>query len=131
MTALAPNRLHPLLARLGSDNEGERIATLRALDRQLARAGLSWTDLADRLTAAPVVLGPVGAGDVLRSWCAVATWIVARPKWTPSPREADFVGSMCAILSEPSTQPTPKQAKRLAGIAERLGGTLDVAGWPT
>ncbi len=53
MNAIAPvaDRLDPLIRRLASDKDGEVIACVRAISRQLDKAGASWHDLADRLTA--------------------------------------------------------------------------------
>ena len=55
-----PDPVVPLIARLGSDSDPERLACLRQLDRVLGRAGMSWTDLAVRLTvdAAPSCCTP-------------------------------------------------------------------------
>ena len=55
MTALAPisDKLDPLVRRLASSSDGEVVACVRAIDRQLDRAGASWHDLADKLTSAP------------------------------------------------------------------------------
>ena len=56
MNALAPitRKLDPLIRRLSTDKDGEVVACVRAIERQLAKAGLSFHDLADRL-AAPAV----------------------------------------------------------------------------
>ena len=53
MNAVAPvsDKLDPLIRRLASDKGGEVVATARAIGRQLAKAGLTFHDLADRLTA--------------------------------------------------------------------------------
>ena len=53
MNAVAPvaARLDPLIRRLASDKDGEVVACVRAIGRQLQKAGLSFHDLADRLTA--------------------------------------------------------------------------------
>ena len=52
MNALAPisDKLDPLVRRLASDEDGEVVACVRAISRQLENAGLSFHDLADRLT---------------------------------------------------------------------------------
>jgi hypothetical protein len=44
-------KLAKLLARLSSQFDGERVATLAAIDRIMAGAGLDWNDLAAVLTA--------------------------------------------------------------------------------
>lgn len=55
MTAALPlDRLAKILPRLGSNHDGERLATLHALDRVLKAAGASWTDFAASI-AAPAV----------------------------------------------------------------------------
>ena len=55
MNALAPisDKLDPLVRRLASDKDGEVVACVRAIDRQLSKCGLSFHDLADRLTSEP------------------------------------------------------------------------------
>lgn len=74
MSALVPvpDRVPPLVARLGSDSDGERLACLHQLDRVLGKAGLTWTELARRLNAdaAPACCAsrkapPVTDGDML------------------------------------------------------------------
>ena len=52
MNALAAitNKLDPLIRRLSTDKDGEALACVRAIERQLGKAGLSFHDLADRLT---------------------------------------------------------------------------------
>ena len=46
LTSLAP-KLAPVIARLGSGFDGERLACIAAMERLLAREGLTFTDLAD------------------------------------------------------------------------------------
>lgn len=48
--ALAP-KLDPLIRRLGTNHDGEKLATLAALERTLAAGGLSFHDLADCVAA--------------------------------------------------------------------------------
>lgn len=56
MAALPLERLVKILPRLGSNFDGERLATLCAIDRVLEAAGASWTDFAASI-ATPAI-GP-------------------------------------------------------------------------
>jgi hypothetical protein len=49
LATIAPS-LDKLIRRLGSNYDGERLATVQAIDRVLKTAGRDWHDLADAVT---------------------------------------------------------------------------------
>lgn len=57
MSALAtiPPKVLLLLPRLASDQEGEVLATAKAIGKQLSAVGADWHDLVSRLTAEPAI----------------------------------------------------------------------------
>jgi hypothetical protein len=105
MTAPAA-KLALIIPRLGSDHDGEVVATARAISRTLTAAGLDWHDLAAAAkTALPVGRGPVPpprdetstplwselAPEGKLAWLALfggQTWL---SKW-----DLDFVASIAA-----------------------------------
>ena len=106
-----------LVPRLGSDFEGEVVATVRAIGRTLAADGHDLHDLADAVR-----------GDVLRA----ATRTVNNPDWRStvrfirlygagllSPWEAEFIESLAAMPAH-WRRLSPKQEGRLDAIAERM-----------
>ncbi|WP_372893794.1 hypothetical protein [Rhodosalinus sp.] len=118
------DRLAALLARLGSDADGERMATLRLLDRELERAGASWAELAGRL-AAPAAQQPPAAreagGPVFTRPQEAAKWVWRHPGFRPrNARERDFVAS----LQNWPRRPSAKQVEWIAKIVARLGGEV-------
>jgi hypothetical protein len=48
----APEKLPKLFARLESDSEGERVATVEAIGRVLTASGLRWMDVAEVIAGA-------------------------------------------------------------------------------
>ena len=62
-----------------------------------------------------VYRGPEPKSD----WWQVANWCVDHQEWLPE-KEADFVTNMRLILSRPDAEPTPKQAKWLENIWDRI-----------
>ena len=116
-------RLGPLIGKLGSRHDGEVLGAARALGRLLEKQGMGFNDLALGLEGEPVTRivyrdrepEPGPADD----WREVAEWCAARGELLTE-LEADFVASMARILRRPGTQPTPKQAKWLGSIFDRL-----------
>jgi len=49
MAGTLDTRVVQLVALLGSNHDGERLASLKALDRVLSKSGTGWSDLAARL----------------------------------------------------------------------------------
>lgn len=113
------SRLAKLIARLGSGADGERLAVLGLLDRELGRAGVTWTDLAQQLlTEAP---GPTNSrAPVFEVSCEAAQWVWRHPQWRPTGKERDFVATMAAWQGPLSD----RQAAWLAAIVTRLGGQV-------
>jgi len=121
MNAVAPvaARLDPLIRRLASDRDGEVIACVRAISRQLGKAGASWHDLADRLTTAP---DSAADSDVppVSDYAEAVEWLLAADAGELTARDIDFLESMRGILRR--FEPRPKQAAWIRGLVERLGG---------
>lgn len=116
-----PDKIVPLVARLGSDSDDERLACLRQLDRLLCKAGLTWTDFASVLSSGAPSGDPTGP---FRHWRVAVQWIINHADWEPSEREYEFVLDMRRFLKRRG--PTAKQANWLRGIVERSGGEIDV-----
>ena len=124
MNALAPitRKLDPLIRRLSTDKDGEVVACVRAIERQLAKAGLSFHDLADRL-AAPAVATEDDALPVFTDYAAAVEWLLASDCGDFTAREIDFLESMRGILRK--WPPRPKQAAWIRALVERIGGWFD------
>jgi hypothetical protein len=122
MTALATvaPKLAALLPRLASDHEGEVVATVRALRRVLAGAGLDLHDLAAAVTHGPQPAeqpAPSAAPDP-HDWRRAAAWCANRADWL-SDAEHAFVATLArGEWKRPNL--TPKQAEWLADIMARL-----------
>ena len=121
MNALAPvaDRLDPLIRRLASDKDGEVIACVRAISRQLDKAGASWHDLADRLTA-PETPAQADDAPVFTDYREACLWILATDSGELTARDIRFCEDMCNILRR--WPPTLKQGAWLRGLVEKLGG---------
>ena len=121
MNAVAPvaARLDPLIRRLASDKDGEVVACVRAIGRQLQKAGLSFHDLADRLTA-PEPAAEDDALPVFSDHAAAVEWLLTIDCGDLSVREIEFLESMRSILRK--WPPKPEQARWIEALVERLGG---------
>ncbi len=124
MNALEPisHKLDPLVRRLASDKDGEVVACVRAIERQLHKAGLTFHDLADRLTA-PEPAAEDDAPAVFPDYAAAVEWLLASDCGDLSARDIDFLESMRGILRR--WPPRPKQARWIEALVERLGGWFD------
>ena len=124
MNAVAPvaARLDPLIRRLASDRDGEVIACVRAISRQLEKAGLNFHDLADRL-AAPERPAQSHESPVFFDYLTAVEWLLATNAGELSDNDIRFVKSMRGILF--SGPPKPKQAAWITGLVEKLGGRFD------
>jgi hypothetical protein len=112
-TALAAvaSTLDKLIRRLGSSHDGERLATVHAIERVMKTAGRDWHDLPNAIVAPP--LAPEKpTGD----WRSVARFCAARARFLRNDRERDFV----ATLARYRTEPSKKQLQWLRSIAARL-----------
>ncbi len=107
-------KLERLVPRLGSDSDGEVIATVRAIGRTLAGSNLDWHDLAAALKAPDRREPPAGLRDLL----AVAVWCRDRAAHLNG-REANFVATVARQLA--AGRPiSPKQRAWLATIYDAL-----------
>ena len=124
MNALAPiiHKLDPLVRRLASEKDGEVVACVRAIGRQLGKAGLTFHDLADRLTA-PEAPAHNNEVMVLTNYAAAVEWILATDCGERTSRDIAFVEDMVGILRR--WPASPKQAAWIRGLVERLGGCFD------
>ena len=125
MSASAPmEKVAILIPRLASDQDGEVVATARAIQRQLAKAGADLHDLAGRLKAAPQDATKGDPGPVFTDYAAAVEWILATDCGQLTNREIRFCEDMQGILE--SWAPKPKQAAWLRALVKKLGGRLDV-----
>ena len=124
MSALTPiaAKLDPLIRRLASDQDGERLACVAAIERQLDRAGLSFHDLADLLTA-PEPPAQRHDAPVFHDYAAAVDWLLASDCGDLAAREIEFLESMREILRRWS--PRPKQAAWLRALVVKLGGEFN------
>ena len=124
MTALTPisDKLAILIPRLGSDRDGEIVATVKAIGRQLSKNGSDWHDLADRLTA-PEPTAEDDSPVVFSDYATAVEWLLATDCGDLTKREIEFLESMRRILRR--WPPRPKQAQWIEGLVERLGGCFD------
>ncbi len=119
LTPIAP-KLAPLIRRLASDQDGERLACVAALERQLDRAGLTFHDLADRLTTAPDSPAERDDAPVFTDYDEAVEWLLATNNGELTARDIGFLEDMVGILRK--WPPSPKQAAWLRSLLERLGG---------
>ena len=124
MNALEPisHKLDPLVRRLASSSDGEIVACVVALRRQLEKAGLSFHDLADRLTA-PEATTEDHAPPVFYDYSEAVAWLLATDSAALTAHEIDFLESMRGILRR--WPPKPKQAAWIRALVERAGGSFD------
>lgn len=110
IVAAVASTLDKLIRRLGSSHDGERLATVRAIERVLKTAGRDWHDLADAIVAPPLAPGKPD-GD----WRNLVRFCAERARFLNS-RERDFVDT----LAHYQTEPSEKQLRWLHSIAARL-----------
>lgn len=108
-------RLSRLIPRLGSDSEGEVIATVRVIRNVLGKAGLDLHDLAAALPVPPPE--PEDWEEALR--------FVAQEMAILTESEARFIRNL-RRLSNAGTgwAPTPRQAQWLEAIRAELAGEI-------
>ena len=118
MNAITPvlSKLEKLIPLLGTDRDGECLATVRAIGRTLGSAGLDWHALATALADC------VGAQAELDTWHALARWCLAHDNGRLSPKAREFVRDMSHRLVCGGT-PTEKQAAWLRAIYAKLRST--------
>ena len=122
MNALTPigDKIAILIPRLASDKDGEVVATVRAIGRQLQKSGSDWHDLASRLTIPVHVDTPETSFSGVRFYREAVMWILDNGNGAIGEKEFDFLINLRASLSRRA--PTAKQAKWLGDILERCGG---------
>jgi hypothetical protein len=115
MTRTLPSTLIPKLTKmilvLSSDQDGDVIATARAVGRLLKVNGYDWHDLAASLRSTPVVQFPTADWRRNVRFCASHAALLTG-------RERDFI----ATLTRWRGSPTDKQLKWLSDITSRLRG---------
>lgn len=123
--ALLPRaKLGPLIRRLLTSFDGEKIAAVAALERVLKSAGQSFHDLADAVEAEPVErviwrdrpAAPTGEPE---TWSALARWIREHDRGRLSLKERQFIRDMGARLVF-NGEPTDRQADWLRMIYAKL-----------
>jgi len=123
LPAPVAQKIAKLIPRLGTVHDGEVVATARAIDRTLRASGLDWHDFTSALT--PALSPPVRARAETkrpRTWLEIANWCALCPQaGTLSTKDMNFVLDMVRNLRR-YREPTPKQAKWLRSIFEKLGG---------
>jgi hypothetical protein len=147
-------KLANLIRRLGTEYDGEALATWRALKRLLASHEASFTDLGDaveklasgglaeaemkRLFESGRAQGLKEAGrehqeaesalgkrpDGSTDWEALALYCQREIARLRDAKEREFVNDMAARLTFPGREPTEKQAQWLLAIFRRLGGRI-------
>ena len=120
MNALSPisAKLSILIPRLASDADGEVVATARAIDRQLRKAGADWHVLASAFQEQPN-----GApDDVIErdDFQVMADRLFIYGELNA--KERNFVKTMRRVLARAGTAPSPKQTKWLRTLWQRECG---------
>ena len=125
LTALAPvaARLDPLIRRLASSNDGERLACVRAIERQLDKAGASWHDLADQLTSAPETPAQDHERPAFYDYLTAVEWILATDCGELTANDIRFCKDVRRKLFD--WPASPKQAAWIRGLVAKLGGRFD------
>ena len=125
MNALASisDKLAILIPRLGSDRDGEIVATVKAIGRQLTKNGSDWHDLAAMLTAPPATFQPESDAHNggVTNYREAVNWIIASDAGNLSKKEYRFIHDMQRNRARWG-RPSEKQAAWIDGILERLGG---------
>ena len=100
MGAMIPSKIALMIPRLASDADGEIIATVRAIDRQLRAAGLDFHDLVSRLTSAPVPepMQRTRPDPAEPSLFDMASWLRFHALDRLTGNQRDFVVKACGIL---------------------------------
>ena len=126
MNALAPvaDRIDPLIRRLASDRDGEVLACVRAIGRQLDKAGASWHDLADKLTSDLETPAQSHEQPVFYDALTACEWILRTESGQLTANEIRFVRSMVGILYR--WPAWPKQSRWISALVAKLGGRFDV-----
>lgn len=126
MNVTFPPQTGRLVRMLASDQDGETLAAARALKRQLASAGLTFHDVADRLESPGVVYMAPSAATA-GSWAqmsratAVETLHSLMARGVLTDWEQQFAADMARKLERTTMRPTPKQVLVLNRIFAKAG----------
>lgn len=107
--AAVAQTLDKLIRRLGSSHDGERLATVYAIERVLKNAGHSWHDLAE-------AIAPPLAPESNIGWRRQLRFCADHARLLKSDRERDFIATLAHYRSDPSE----KQLAWLHSIFIRL-----------
>ncbi len=125
MNALVPlaPKLARLIPRLASDHDGEVVATVHAIKRTLASAGLDLHDLAGALEREPetrtvIVYRDHESGEP-KTWRELAQWCQRNDAGRLKPHERTFITDMASRLVL-NGEPTEKQAAWLRALYRKL-----------
>lgn len=110
------SRLIPLLA---SDQDGEVVATARAIGRILTGKGLDWHALSQALSEIKRLSFQVSPPRTKPSPREMAAWCRDHGSGCLSPREREFIRSIAARLAHGGS-PTTRQIGLLASIYLKL-----------
>ncbi|MFD0846908.1 hypothetical protein [Sphingosinicella xenopeptidilytica] len=122
--ALAPvaPKLAKLIPLLGSDRDGEALATVRALERTLRAAGLDFHALAaavEHEEAQPVHHDDDPYPDIARGELRqMAEFLYRECRYTLTVKEQQFINSMTYKLAA-GLDPTPRQKKWIVDLFDR------------
>jgi len=122
MNALAPiaSKLDPLIRRLASGSDGEVVACVKAIARQLERAGLSFHDLADRLTNDQQNTAQRRERPIFSDTWEAAEWVLSNDDGRLTPNQTDFLRNVLVIVED--TWPSERHLKRLGALVRECGG---------
>jgi len=106
-------RVALLIPRLATDHEGERLATVAAIERTLKAAGRDFHDLARAFGDQPAPRTEPS------TWRGLAAWCRDQDRGQLQEQERKFVNDLVARLVL-GGEPTPKQADWLRSIYAKL-----------
>lgn len=124
------DKLGKLIPRLGTDADGEVVATVRAIGRALQSHGCDWHDLAAALKPqAPAPLyrqnsagrQPMSRATGAETFLRMALWLQGAPFQSLSDRSRSFVNAMVRTLGA-GTDISTKQKRYLADLFAKNGG---------
>jgi hypothetical protein len=121
LAALAP-KLSKLLPLLSSDQDGEVVATARAIGRTLKGAGLDFHTLSEALLdPRAVFIEPRRPPKPPKTLLEIAVWCGSNRYGCLNAKERKFLSEMTASLAM-GRQASEKQEKWLRAIFYRVGG---------
>ncbi|MBO4169692.1 hypothetical protein [Cereibacter azotoformans] len=118
-----PSKIALLIPRLASDADGEIVATVRAIDRQLRAAGLDFHDLVSRLTSAtePEPMQWTRPDPAEPSLFDMASWLRFHALDRLTDNQRDFIVKATGILGA-GRHLSEKQAAWLRNLYDQHGG---------